>query len=422
MTQGNAIYAQSGGVTSVINATASAVIATSRKNPDAIQTVYGAKNGILGILREELFDTSEESDDAIARLSTLPGGVFGSCRYKLKSSDPHLAENKRLIDVFKAHNIRFLFYNGGGDSQDTINKISQLAAAADLELQCLGIPKTVDNDLIGTDCCPGFGSVAKYIATSTLEASLDVASMAESSTKVFILEVMGRHAGWIAASAGLAADVDTDPPHIILFPERVFDADEFIEKVKSTVQTVGYCVVVASEGIKDATGKYLSESGTTDAFGHKQLGGVANVLAQLVNHRLGLKFHYAVADYLQRSARHIASKVDVEQAMAVGKEAVETAIKGDHAVMMGIERLSDSPYRWQVIKLPLDSVANIERRVPDKYIRGDGYGISTACRAYLSPLIQGEAFPPFRNGKPDYPHLQLKMVDKKLPNYADTSV
>ncbi|MGN6741112.1 6-phosphofructokinase [Dyella sp.] len=411
--EGRLLYAQSGGVTSVINATAAGVIEAARARG---VSVYAARNGILGALREDLIDTAKETRAAITALRHTPGGAFGSCRYKLKSLEANRAEYERLIDVFRAHDIRWFLYNGGNDSADTALKVSQLGKAMGYDIRCIGVPKTVDNDLAVTDCCPGFGSVAKYTAISTLEASLDVASMAETSTKVFILEVMGRHAGWIAAAAGLAGKTPDEAPHIILFPENVFDEAAFRAKVKATVERVGWCTVVASEGVRNAQGQFLAEAGTRDAFGHTQLGGVAPMLAQLVKDKLGYKYHWALPDYLQRSARHAASKVDAEQAYAVGKAAVDYALAGMNAVMPVIVRTSDAPYRWKVEPAPLAKIANKEKKMPKGFIRRDGFGITEAARRYLSPLIAGEAPLPWRrDGLPAYGQLKLSAVAKRLP-------
>lgn len=407
----NAIYAQSGGVTAVINASACGVIQTAKLFPEHIGKVYAAKNGIIGALNEELIDTSLESEKDIAKLMQTPSGAFGSCRYKLKDNGE---EYQRLIAVFKAHNIGYFFYNGGGDSQDTAHKVSQLGKTMGYPITCIGIPKTVDNDLPFTDNCPGFGSVAKYIAISTKEAGFDVASMAASSTKVFILEVMGRHAGWIAAASGLAGQNPGEPPHIILLPEVPFEPTRFLAKVKDCVNSYGYCVIVVSEGIRNQEGQFLSDAGLRDAFGHAQLGGVAPVIAQLIKSELGFKYHWAVADYLQRAARHIASQVDLDQAYALGKAAVEYAVKGYNAVMPIVIREQDEPYQWSIGQVPLSEVANQEKAMPAEYIAEDGMGITDACKRYLSPLIQGEAYPDYKNGLPDYVRLKNQLVDKKI--------
>jgi len=414
MTKANAFYAQSGGVTAVINASACGVIETARQRRGEIGKVYAGNNGIIGALTEDMFDTSKESARAIAALRHTPGGAFGSARYKLKSLEEHRAEYERLIDVFRAHNIGYFFYNGGGDSADTCYKVSQLSKKMGFPVQAIHVPKTVDNDLPITDNCPGFGSVAKYVAVSTLEAALDVASMARTSTKVFILEVMGRHAGWIAAAAGLAGNRPDQAPHVILFPEVPFKKAAFLRRVKQCVRDNEYCVVVVSEGAQYKDGRFIADAGTVDAFGHKQLGGAAQVIAEMVRDELGLKYHYAIADYLQRSARHIASATDVKQAYAVGKAAVEFALAGKNSIMPAITRTSDNPYRWKITSAPLSRVANREKMMPARYITKDGFGITAACRRYLEPLIRGEDYPPYRNGLPDYAQLKLVPVAKKL--------
>jgi 6-phosphofructokinase len=398
----NVFYAQSGGVTSVINASACGVIETARKYSKIFGKVYAGKNGILGAFNNQIIDTSKLSAKIIAGLKYTPAGAFGSCRYKLKSLEENKVEYNQLIAFFKKNNIGYFFYNGGGDSQDTTHKVSELSKKLGYDLTCIGIPKTVDNDLPFTDNCPGFGSVAKYVAISIREAGLDVASMASSSTKVFIMEVMGRHAGWIAAAGGLACEKEGDAPHIILFPEIAFDQKKFLSKVDSCVKKYGYCAIVVSEGVKEKSGKFLSETGLKDAFGHAQLGGVAPVIANLIKSNLGYKYHWAVCDYLQRSARHIASKTDVEQAYAVGKAAVEFAAKGKTDVMTTIIRKSNKPYRWGVGEVKLSKVANQEKFMPRNFIAADGFGITKKCHEYLSPLITGEDYPPYKNGLPQY--------------------
>ena len=410
----NAFYAQSGGVTAVINASAAGVIETARKHGDRIGKVYAGRNGITGALKEELIDTSHETDEAIHALIHTPGGAFGSCRHKLRNIDENRHEYERLIEVFRAHDIGYFFYNGGGDSQDTAFKVSQMAERMGYPLNCIGIPKTVDNDLPFTDCCPGFGSVAKYVATSTLEASLDIQSMCDTSTKVFILEVMGRHAGWIAAAGGLAGKEPGSAPHIIVFPEHPFEREAFLNKVDQCVKDHGFCVVVASEGAQYEDGRFLAEAGQKDAFGHTQLGGVAPTLANMVKQSLGHKYHWAVADYLQRSARHIASQTDVEQAYAVGEAAVHYALEGRNGIMPIIKRESSRPYRWHLSEAPLNEVANQEKKMPIHYTTDEGFGITADCREYLEPLIQGEAFPPFENGLPKVARLENQPVEKKL--------
>ncbi|MFT5139990.1 MAG: 6-phosphofructokinase [Lysobacterales bacterium] len=418
MANKNILYAQSGGVTPVINASACGVIETARQNKQKIGKVLAGKDGIIGILNEQLIDTSKESKSSIAALRHTPGGAFGSCRYKLRSMEESRAEYERLIEVFKAHNVGYFFYNGGGDSADTAYKVSQIGKKLGFPVQCIGIPKTIDNDLPITDNCPGFGSVAKYVAVSIMEASLDVASMSSSSTKVFVLEVMGRHAGWIAAAGGLAQRKEGDPPHIILFPEVPLDQRAFLKKVDFAVKTYGYCSIVVSEGVKNKKGQFLADAGTRDAFGHAQLGGVAPVVANMIKEKFGYKYHWAVSDYLQRSARHIAAKVDVEQAYAMGAAAVKLALQGKTGVMPIIERVSDQPYRWKVGEAQLSKVANREKMMPKKFISADGFGITAAARRYLEPLIRGEDYPPYdRDGLPKYVHLKNVLVAAKLPSF-----
>ncbi len=411
----NLLYAQSGGVTPVINATACGLIEEARQNSDKLGKVYAGKEGIIGILNEELIDTSKERKADIAALRHTPGGAFGSCRFKLKGFEESRAEYERLIEVFKAHNIGYFFYNGGGDSADTAYKVSQIGGKLGYPVQCIGVPKTIDNDLPITDNSPGFGSVAKYVAVSIMEASLDIESMSGSSTKVFVLEVMGRHAGWIAAAGGLAKREKDDPPHIILFPEIPLDEKALLKKVDQAVKTHGYCSIVVSEGVRDKKGKFLADSGRRDAFGHAQLGGVAPVVAGMITDALGYKNHWAVSDYLQRSARHVAAKTDVDQAYAMGKAAVKLALQGKSGVMPIVVRSSDNPYRWKVGEADLAKVANREKMMPRRYISTDGFGITAAARRYLEPLIRGEDYPPYaRDGLPKYVRLKNLLVPKKL--------
>jgi len=412
----NAIYAQSGGVTSVINATAGGVIEAARKSK-RINKLFAGKNGIRGLLREDIIDTSIEDIIQIKKLQHTPGGIFGSCRHKLKDPSSNKKEYERLIEVFRAHDIGYFFYNGGGDSQDTTNKISQFTIDAGFPVNCIGIPKTVDNDLPYTDNCPGFGSVAKYVATSVREASLDVESMSESSTKVFIMEVMGRHAGWIAASSGLAQDKNNSAPHIILLPEVPFYKSKFLKRVKDTIKKHGFCVIVVSEGARFKNGEFIADAGTVDSFGHKQLGGVAPTIAGMIKDSLGLKYHWAVSDYLQRAARHISSKTDVDQAYAVGKAAVQFALSGENAVMPIIKRTSSNPYSWKIDKVKLSQVANVEKKLPQKFISKNGFGVTEACKNYLRPLIQGEAYPPYKDGVIETASLKNKLVKKKLKTF-----
>lgn len=409
----NAFYAQSGGVSAVINASACGVIETA-SGTRHIRKVYAGRDGIVGALTEDLIDVGRESAATIRALRHTPAGAFGSARFKLKSLEQNRAEYERLIEVFRAHDIGYFFYNGGNDSMDTALKVSQLGAQLGFPITCVGVPKTVDNDLPHTDCCPGFGSVAKYVAVSTREAALDVASMARTSTRVFVFEVMGRHAGWIAAAGGLAGHGEAEPPHIILFPEVPFEQREFLERVRGCVSDYGYCVIVVSEGAAYGDGRFLAEAGTKDAFGHSQLGGVGPLVANMIRQAHGYKYHWAVADYLQRSARHIASRVDVEQAYAVGRAAVQLAVKGVSAVMPTIVRKASKPYKWTIGHVPLAEVANQEKKVPPEYIRADGFGITEACRRYLEPLIAGESYPPYRNGLPDYARIKGVAVRRKL--------
>lgn len=406
----NIFYAQSGGVTAVINATACGLIETARQHPETFGKVLVGKNGIIGALNNQLIDTSLESNADIAKLKHTPAGAFGSCRHKLPNPEQDITLYNKIIEIFKAHNIGYFFYNGGGDSQDTTHKISEISKKLGYDLTCIGLPKTIDNDLPITDTCPGFGSVAKYVAVSIREAGLDVLSMAETSTKIFVMEVMGRHTGWIAAASGLAAESAGQAPHLILFPETLFDQEKFLAKVKQHTQDYGHCTIVVSEGIKDKNNNLLTRSSGTDSFGHAQLGGVGPLIANLITKELGYKNHWAVCDYLQRSARHIASKTDVEQSYALGKAGIEFALQGTTGVMLAIKRINANPYQWIIDPVPLEQVANQEKYLPKDFITADGFHITQQCRDYLSPLIQGEDYPPYKNGLPDYVQLKNQLI------------
>ena len=413
----NIFYAQSGGVTPVINATAAGLIDYVSRNKASFGKLFVGKNGIAGALNEELIDISKEKSSELKKLVHTPGGAFGSCRIKLKDPVKNEKEFRRILEVFKAHNIGYFFYNGGGDSQDTTLKISNYCKANNYDITCIGLPKTIDNDLPVTDNCPGFGSVAKYIATSTLEASLDVASMANSSTKVFILEVMGRHAGWLAASAGVIKESKSMPPHLILLPEVIFDENKFLKETKTIVKNYGYCVIVASEGIKNKKNQFIASSASKDSFGHAHLGGVAPKLANIISNKLSYKVHWAVADYLQRAARHLGSSVDVKQAYAIGFKALHYAKKGVDGVMLTIKKQKAKTYKWEIKYTKLQNVANFEKELPKSFIAKDGFGITSICKSYIKDLISGEDFPPYKNGVPDYAKLKLPLVKKKLKKF-----
>lgn len=415
MTVKNAFYAQSGGVTAVINASACGVIEAARKYPDRIGNVLVGKNGIVGVLNEELIDTRRETKEDIAALRYTPGGAFGSCRYKLSDPEKDKREFERLLDVFRAHNIGYFFYNGGGDSADTCYKISRFSSMMGYPIQAIHVPKTIDNDLALTDCCPGFGSVAKYVAVSTIETSFDVRSMCRTSTRIFVFEVMGRHAGWIAAAGGLAGEYGI--PVVILFPEIPFEKERFLARVEENVAEFGYCSVVVSEGCRYPDGKFIADQGARDVFGHAHLGGVAPVVARMIHEKFGYPFHWAVANYLQRSARHVASAIDVEQAYELGVAAVELALNGCNSVMPTIVRLSDEPYRYKIGMADLKDVANVEKFMPESFISDDGYGITDECRKYLLPLMQGENYPPYRRGLPEYITLQNRLIPRKLKSF-----
>ena len=416
MLQGNAIYAQSGGVTSVINGSAYGVITEAMK-ADFIDKIYGGFQGINGILEENLIDLQEESPQTIEALRYTPGAALGSCRRKLPDLEKNRHEFERIVQVLEAHDIRYFFYNGGNDSMDTVCKVSRIAVKMGYELIGIGVPKTVDNDLPVTDNCPGFGSTAKYNAISILEGGIDVASMYRDSTKVFVMETMGRHAGWIAAATALARRERDDPPHLILLPERAFVEKRFLVKVEEVVSRNGFCVVAVSEGSKGEDGRFLSESGSTDQFGHVQLGGVTHVVQSLIKENLGLKTHGALLDYCQRSGRHLSSRVDLEQAIACGQHAVAIAKEQLNGQMVILVRENDDPYRWSVGHTDAVNIANQEKLLPDSYISSDGFDITEAFIKYCRPLIEGEDFPPFSAGIPQYGRLKKKFVPKKLPAF-----
>lgn len=412
----NLLYAQSGGVTAVINATAAGVIATARQASGEIGQVLAARNGILGVLRETLVDTAGLSVRDLERLRSTPGGAFGSCRFDLDPADRNPAQYDRLFAVLAAHDVGCFLYNGGNGSMETCRQIQAAADARGYPLTVLGVPKTVDNDIVLTDCCPGFGSAAKYLATSIREVGLDLNAMTTGSGRAFVLEVMGRNAGWLAAACALAAEDDDAAPHLILLPEVAFDEAAFLARVKSVVERSGSCAIVVAEGVRGLGGKVLSIQDRNQK-GYIQLGGAGEVIAEKIHTGLGYKVHYALADYLQRSARHIASRTDTAQAFGVGKAAVRRAIAGNCGVV-GIERLSDEPYLWRTTLQAFDLVANLERQVPPEFIAPDGFGVTDAFRRWCRPLIAGEDWPPFRDGLPDYLRLQLPLVPPRLAPYA----
>ena len=414
MAKRNAVYAQSGGVTSVINASAYGLIKAAQAS-GAIDAVYCGHNGINGVLEEQLIDVSREAPEAIEALRHTPAGAFGSCRLKLRDVEKNRAQFQRIVDVFAAHDVHYFFYNGGNDSMDTVAKLSTFAKDQGYGLQVIGVPKTIDNDLPITDNCPGFGSVAKYNTISMMEGSMDTESMHKDSTKVFVLETMGRHAGWMAAATGLASRDERDGPHLILLPEVPFDKARFLQAVEGHVSRIGYCTITVSEGTQDAEGNFLSEGGTKDAFGHAQLGGAGQVIQDMVKGDLGLKVHGAVLDYCQRSGRHVSSKVDVEQAIACGREAVALAEQGLSGMMVTIVRESDSPYRWSLGHTDASNIANQEKMLPGEYIREDGFHITDGFRTYCQPLIQGEDYPPYQDGLPTYRRLAKHLVPARLP-------
>ena len=411
----NALYAQSGGMTAVINATACGVIETARRYPKQIGTVYAACNGILGVLREELVDTVCLGPGELIGMRQTPGGVFGSCRFDLDDETDNRAQYDRLFEVFTAYGIGTFFYNGGNGSMHTALQIDRAARARGFELSVIGVPKTVDNDIVGSDCCPGYGSAIKYLASSMREASIDLASMSSRRGRVFVLEVMGRNAGWLAAGCGLAADRPEAAPQLILVPEVRYDKARFLAAVKAQVERQGHCSIVAAEGVLDGDGSALAQVGSDGRY--VQLGGSGSVVAGHVQQELGYKAHCAVTDYLQRAARHLASATDDAQAYAVGAAAVEAAVAGESSVTTAVERLSTSPYCWRVGTVALEQVANLERLLPAEFIREDGMHVTPAFREWALPLIAGEATPSFLDGLPRYWTPQFSTLPARLGRY-----
>ena len=415
---GNLLVAQSGGPTAVINSSIAGVIIEAGRH-ECIEEIYGGLNGVYGILHEELIDIGEENTRAIQRLKHTPGAALGTCRYKINfKKDPEQAQQDmdRLFDVFKAHNIRYFFYAGGNDSQDTTNKVHLEAQKRGYELRAIGVPKTVDNDLTHTDHCPGYGSVIKYNATTVTEVGADVQSMATDEGFCCIIEVMGRAAGWIAAGTVLAKHEPEDPPHIILMPEIPFDQDKFIAKVKENVDHHGCCVVVVGEGSKDTEGKEIgADNSHLDAFGHPVLAGAAERLADIVEPALNLKTRTVKLGYAQRAAAHYASETDVEEAFACGEAAVKAAVDGQSGFMVKLVRESDEPYRWTTGLQPLGDIANLERLIPRDWITEDGWLPNEKFITYARPLIQGELHLPSINGLPVFARLIKVKIEKKLP-------
>ncbi len=412
----NAVYAQSGGVTSVINASAYGMIQAARKSK-AFGQLYAGLDGINGVLDENLIDLAQESSASLEALRYTPAGAFGSCRKKLQDLEKHSEEFQRIVDVLAAHDVGTFFYNGGNDSMDTVAKLATFAKQKSYPLRVIGIPKTIDNDLPITDNSPGFGSVAKYNAVSMMEASLDTEAMSRDSTKVFVLETMGRNAGWIAAATGLASRHEEDGPHLILLPEVPFNANKFLQAVTRSVTAHGICSITVSEGLQNEKGEFVSEVGGKDAFGHTQLGGVGHYIQMLVNRETKLKTHGAVLDYCQRSGRHLASGTDVSQAIACGAHAVALAEQGLSGVMVTIQRTSDRPYAWSTGHTDASNIANQEKMLTPDMIREDGYHITQKFRDYCLPLIQGEDAPPYEQGLPAYVRLKKALVPKKLPGF-----
>ena len=399
----NALYIQSGGMTSVLNNAAYTIIKTIQKYPKKIGKLYAGIYGIVGVLEDNLLDISTLSEIQIENIKNSPGGVFGTSRYKIKSINEDFAIYETLVNIFIKYNIHYIFYNGGNDSVDTALKLSKITKKFDYKLYCIAVPKTIDNDIACTDVSPGFGSAAKYIATSMYEASIDLKSMCKTSTKVFIMEIMGRHAGWLTAASAVWKNNDSDPPHICLLPEIPFNQERFLKLVTNSVNKYGYCSIAVSEGLKDETHKFISHKNTNDTFGHTQLGGVSSVLANIIQINLGYKCHYAIPDYLQRAAKHLCSKLDIEIANAVGKAAVEFAIQQKNNVMPCIKKIQTNPYLYEIECISLDNIANVEKKMPLNFIDKENLTITSECKEYILPFVSGEVFPKYsENGKPIY--------------------
>lgn len=420
----NVLYAQAGGVTAVINASATGVIEMAKRHPEKFGTIYAAMNGIAGVLEENLVDVTRFTEEKLDRIRIQPGAAFEACRFDLDPLDVNPEQYERVLAVLKEYEIGYFFYNGGNGSMVTAQKVADYCTEHGHPVVCIGVAKTIDNDLAMSHCSPGFGSAAKYIATSLLEATMDLYSMHNTSTRFFCLEAMGRDTGWLAIAGGLIKDIIPDVPLIILPAERPFSKDTFIQQVNHLMETKGYCVCIASEGLRDETGEYLSIANeeVTRVKTYTQLGGVANTLAKMVGDHFNCKTHYAVPDYLQRSASHIVSQTDWDMAYRAGKAAVQAAMDGEHGVLPVIEVIDTCPLVWRYKNIELVAVADEEKVVPDEFITENGMDITEAALEYLRPLIKGERLIPHKHGLPDIRPLKFNLVDKKLPVYKASKV
>lgn len=412
---GNIVVAQSGGPTAVINASLAGVIHEAGRHPE-IESIYGALNGIRGVLDEEMVDLTEEKNTTIEGLKTCPAAALGTVRYKIKPDD-----YARALEVFQAHNVRYFFYAGGNDSMDTADKIAKLAVERNFELRVIGIAKTIDNDLAITDHCPGYGSVVKYNATALIELARDAEAMSNGDL-VSILEVMGRHSGWIAAGAALAKKSEFDPPHIILLPEVVFNPDKFLADCRAALSRYRYCVVVVGEGLVDAEGRQIAADDKVDAFGHKQLGGIGDYLRKWIEEKTKFKARAAKLGIVQRAATHLMSRTDRDEAYEVGQAAVRAAIAGETGKMVTLVRESNSPYQCRTGLAPLADIANGEKLLPKDWIAENGISMKQEFLDYARPLIQGEVPIPFEDGLPKYVRLEKIPVDKKCAPRSDAKV